>query len=309
MLGNNERYTKTRTLGSGAFGEVYEAKDSETSQVVAIKKFGIKSAENGVDFSTIRELKILQELNHPNIVKFLDVFQRKENLHLVLELAPYSLAALAPLGLSQGAIKTVSRQMLAGLAYLHRNWIMHRDLSPGNILITPSGVVKITDFGLSKVLTSQETQHTRFVTTLWYRAPEVLFGTRYYGRTVDLWAAGCILAELLDRRPMFQGGNDIEQVTAIFTKLGTPASEDWPGVSYFPNYMRQQAAAPLMFERAFREAEPQAVNLLKRLLTYNPSERISAEAALQHPYFSTGPQPATGEQLVEEIQSKLGGVR
>jgi len=309
MQGSNERYTKTRTLGSGAFGEVYEAKDSETNQVVAIKKFGIKSAENGVDFSTIRELKILQELNHPNIVKFLDVFQRKENLHLVLELAPHSLYSLAPVGLSQGAIKTVSRQLFAGLAYLHRNWVMHRDLSPGNILISPSGVVKITDFGLSKVLTSQETQHTRFVTTLWYRAPEVLFGTRYYGRAVDLWAAGCILAELLDRRPMFQGGNDIEQVTAIFTKLGTPASEDWPGVNYFPNYMRQQAAAPLMFERAFREAEPQAVDLLKKLLTYNPSERISAEAALQHPYFSTGQQPATGEQLVEEITSKLGGAR
>ena len=307
MQGSTERYTKTRTLGSGAYGEVYEAKDAETNQVVAIKKFGIKNIENGVEFSTIRELKILQELNHPNIIKFFDVFQRRENIHLVLELAPYGLNSLAPKGLSPAAIKSICRQMLAGLAYLHRNWVMHRDLSPGNILISPLGVVKITDFGLSKVLTSPDTQHTRFVTTLWYRAPEVLFGTRYYGRAVDLWAAGCILAELLDRRPMFQGGNDIEQVAAIFTKLGTPADEDWQGVCLFPNYMRQQAAAPLIFERAFRDADPLAVDLLKKLLVYNPSDRITAEAALQHPYFSSGPQPSTGEQLVEEIQSKVGG--
>ena len=309
MQAGTERYQKTRTLGSGAFGEVYEAKDSETNQVVAVKKFGIKSTENGVDFSTIRELKILQELNHPNIIKFLDVFHRKENLHLVLELAPYNLTSLAPLSLSGSAVKTIFRQVLAGLAYLHKSWVMHRDLSPGNILITPSGVVKITDFGLSKVLVSEETQHTRFVTTLWYRAPEVLYGTRYYGRTIDLWAAGCILAELLDHRPMFQGGSDIEQVAAIFTKLGTPSAEDWPGVCLFPNYMRQPAAAPLMFERAFRDAEPLAVDLLKKLLVYNPAERIAAEAALQHPYFTTGLQPATGEQLVEEIQTKLGGAR
>ena len=304
-----ERYQKIKEIGRGAFGEVYEAKDVVGNELVAIKKFNIKNQENGIEFSTIRELKILQELSHPNVVKFMNVFHKKENLHLVLELAPYNLRNLCPLSLSPPSIKSILRQLLEGLSYLHRSWIIHRDLSCNNILISPLGVVKITDFGLSKVLVSEETKHTRFVTTLWYRAPEVLFGTSYYGRAVDLWAAGCIFAEMLDRQPMFAGNNDMDQVATIFKKLGTPSGEDWPGVNYFPNYMKQPASPSLAFQKAFRDVEPQGIDLLKRLLAYSPLERISAEEALMHPYFLTGVQQASGEQLVEEVGRKMAEVR
>ncbi|XP_077923369.1 cyclin-dependent kinase 7 isoform X7 [Halichoerus grypus] len=200
-----KRYEKLDFLGEGQFATVYKARDKNTNQIVAIKKIKLghrSEAKDGINRTALREIKLLQELSHPNIIGLLDAFGHKSNISLVFDFMETDLEVIIKdnsLVLTPSHIKAYMLMTLQGLEYLHQHWILHRDLKPNNLLLDENGVLKLADFGLAKSFGSPNRAYTHQVVTRWYRAPELLFGARMYGVGVDMWAVGCILAELLLR--------------------------------------------------------------------------------------------------------------
>ncbi|XP_034512216.1 cyclin-dependent kinase 7 isoform X6 [Ailuropoda melanoleuca] len=238
-----KRYEKLDFLGEGQFATVYKARDKNTNQIVAIKKIKLghrSEAKDGINRTALREIKLLQELSHPNIIGLLDAFGHKSNISLVFDFMETDLEVIIKdnsLVLTPSHIKAYMLMTLQGLEYLHQHWILHRDLKPNNLLLDENGVLKLADFGLAKSFGSPNRAYTHQVVTRWYRAPELLFGARMYGVGVDMWAVGCILAELLLRVPFLPGDSDLDQLTRIFETLGTPTEEQWPALKtkYFSN--------------------------------------------------------------------------
>ncbi|KYM77199.1 Cell division protein kinase 7, partial [Atta colombica] len=209
------RYEKIDFLGEGQFATVYKAKDIETNKIVAVKKIKVGSraeARDGINRTALREIKLLQELKHDNIIGLLVDFMDTD-LEVIIKDSNIVLTA--------ANIKTYMIQTLQGLDYLHFNWILHRDLKPNNLLVNSEGVLKIGDFGLAKFFGSPNRINTHQVVTRWYRAPELLYGARLYGTGIDMWAVGCILAELLLRVPFLPGESDLDQLTKIFQETIT----------------------------------------------------------------------------------------
>ncbi|PNF18039.1 Cyclin-dependent kinase 7 [Cryptotermes secundus] len=229
-----KRYEKVEYLGEGQFATVYKARDAVNDTIVAVKKIKLGSraeAQDGINRTALREIKLLQELKHPNIINLMDVFGHKSNVSLVFDFMDTDLEVIIKdnnIVLTPANIKAYMLMTLQGLEYLHINWILHRDLKPNNLLVNCNGVLKIGDFGLAKFYGSPNRIYTHQVVTRWYRAPELLFGARMYGTGIDMWAIGCILAELLLRVPFFPGDSDLDQLTRIFQVLGTPTDEMWP---------------------------------------------------------------------------------
>ncbi|XP_061470049.1 cyclin-dependent kinase 20 isoform X2 [Rhineura floridana] len=174
------------------------------------------------------------------------------------------------------------------------------DLKPANLLISSTGQLKIADFGLARVFTSDgERLYSHQVATRWYRAPELLYGARKYDEGVDLWAVGCIFAELLNNSPLFPGENDIEQLCCVLRVLGTPNQKIWPEITELPDYNKIsfKEKLPIPLEQVVPDASPQAVQLLKQFLLYPSKQRVQAPQALLHPYFFTPPLPAHHSEL------------
>ena len=213
------------------------------------------------------------------------------------------------ISLDGSRIKSFLTGALRGLSFCHKNWVLHRDLKPGNLLIGANGQIKLADFGLARSFGSPGRKFTGQVVTRWYRAPELLFGAKFYGAAVDLWSIGCIFAEMLMRAPFLPGTSDIDQLSRIFTALGTPNSTVWPGIDALPDYVAFNGSAtpatPLSDH--FRAASPAAIALLSRLLTFCPSRRPTAEEALASTYFSEAPLPASEDELLAMVQKKRSG--
>ncbi|XP_060071161.1 cyclin-dependent kinase 7-like, partial [Ylistrum balloti] len=199
------RYEKIEFLGEGQFATVYKAKDYKTGNIVAVKKIKVGTraeVADGINRTALREIKLLQELSHIHIIGLLDVFGHRSNVSLVFDFMETDLEIVIKdneIVLTPGHIKSYILQTLKGLEYLHSHWILHRDLKPNNLLINQQGILKLGDFGLAKFYGSPTRIYTHQVVTRWYRCPELLFGARQYGTGVDMWAVGCILAELLRR--------------------------------------------------------------------------------------------------------------
>eukprot|EP01129_Flabellula_baltica_P010257 TRINITY_DN4318_c0_g1_i1.p2 TRINITY_DN4318_c0_g1~~TRINITY_DN4318_c0_g1_i1.p2 ORF type:complete len:345 (+),score=59.81 TRINITY_DN4318_c0_g1_i1:120-1037(+) len=268
-------------------------------------------ANYGVPFEALREIKILQELRHPNVVKFVDVFMEHGDSILSADffiVYQYALTDLETVILKArdklsilptSNIKRYMLMIMEGLNYLHSNWIFHRDISPGNILITVDGQVKITDFGFAKHFAGKEsTRYTPDRVTLWYRPPEMLFGATVYTAAVDMWSAGCIFAEMLLTYPLFFGDNELEQLSKMFAALGTPTEESWPGMSQLPKYVPFTENPRPHMAAMIPTATPEECSLLDLLLVYDPHKRLSAKRALTHPYFSVAPEPTPCSELV-----------
>ncbi|QDZ17652.1 CDK activating kinase [Chloropicon primus] len=294
-----ENYEKGPTLGEGTFGRVFRAKDRRTGRLVAIKKIRMGKAKEGVNVTAIREIKFLKELQHKNVIELIDVFPHKRNLYLVYEYMTSDLEAIikdkANIRLKLGDIKAYMQAILEGLAACHRYWIMHRDVKPNNILLGPEGQIKLADFGAGRIFGSpNDRKFTTQVFARWYRAPELLFDSQRYSSAVDMWAVGCVFAELMLRRPWLPGNNDLEQLSLIFDALGTPTEEQWPGMKSLPTASQvvfKPIAPPsaASLRQLFR-CDADAVDLLQQLLCFDPSRRISAEHALKHPYFKSNPR-------------------
>ncbi|GFR43402.1 hypothetical protein Agub_g4482 [Astrephomene gubernaculifera] len=291
------KYIKIGQLGSGSYGVVHKAVNRETKELLAIKKV-VHSVDHGLSDSTIREISTLRELQHDNIVRLKDIIAtvNGNHVHLVLEFLDCDLRYYldnCTEASNISRIKSVVYQILRGIRYAHANSIMHRDLKPQNILVsTSTGQVKITDFGLARCfLPNEERAYTEKVVTLYYRAPELLLGSQYYTSAVDLWSIGCIMAEMINFDVFFkaeQEVSEISQIMRIFSKLGTPTPEAWkelPGLTHFSQDFPRFPPRPL-HELVPRLAnDPQGLDLLSRLLMYDPRHRITASQALEHPWF------------------------
>jgi len=285
----NQRYEKVQKIGEGTYGVVYKAKDRVDGKFVALKKIRLEHEDEGVPSTAIREIAILQELKHANIVTLLDVENLPNKLYLVFEyldqdLKKYmdSIISLDPL-----LAKSYIKQLLEGLLYCHSHRILHRDLKPQNLLIDRHGYLKLADFGLARAVCIPVRPYTHEVITLWYRAPEILLGSQAYSMPVDIWSAGCIFAEMLAKRPLFPGDSEIDQLFRIFRTLGTPTEETWRGCtalpdfkSNFPQWNKQD------LKKIITGADPLAIDLLEQMLIYEPNHRICARMALQHQYFN-----------------------
>lgn len=297
------RYEKIDFLGEGQFATVYKAKDTQLDRIVAVKKIKIGSreeAQDGINRTALREIKLLHELLHENVIGLLDVFGHKSNVSLVFDFMDTDLENIikdTKIVLTPANIKSYTLQTLLGLEYLHLNWILHRDLKPNNLLVNSNGCLKIGDFGLAKFFGSPNRMYTHQVVTLWYRCPELLFGARQYSTGVDIWAVGCILAELLLRLPFLPGQSDLDQLTKIFQALGTPTEETWKDVKLLPDYMQFKSFPRTPLQHFFPAAPDDLLQLIDRLLALCPLDRCTCTEALQMPYFANKPPPTEGHRL------------
>lgn len=283
-----ENFQKIEKIGEGTYGVVYKAKDKNTGQVVALKKIRLDTESEGVPSTAIREISLLKELDHINIVRLLDVVHSEKKLYLVFEFLDMDLKkymdSAPPSGLPLPLVKSYLWQLLQGIAYCHSHRVLHRDLKPQNLLIDREGNIKLADFGLARAFGVPVRTYTHEVITLWYRAPEILLGGKFYSTPVDVWGIGCIFYEMITRKAMFPGDSEIDQLFRIFRTLGTPDEKTWPGVSSMPDYKTtfpkwpgHKATAPTLSE--------EGCDLLQKMLTYEPSERVSAKMGLSHPFF------------------------
>ncbi|KAJ1735611.1 cyclin-dependent kinase 5 [Coemansia biformis] len=307
-----EKYQKIEKLGEGTYGIVYKAQNRETNEVVALKRIRLDNEEEGVPCTAIREISLLKELKHPNIVGLFDVLHTEKKLTLVFEFMDSDLKKFVDASggdLDPLTVKHLLYQLLCGVAYCHRNRVLHRDLKPQNLLINKRGDLKLGDFGLARAFGIPVRSYSHEVVTLWYRAPDVLMGSRQYDTSIDLWSVGCIFAEMATGRPFFAGTSIDDQILHIFKIMGTPvdpqaagpvpaaAATDgegdgdrarrlWPGCTQLPDWRRSFPAYPgTPLEPLLPKLSSRGVDLLRRLLEYAPERRISAEQALQHPYF------------------------
>ncbi|KAI4838838.1 MO15-related protein kinase [Plasmodium brasilianum] len=317
---STERYIfKPNFLGEGSYGKVYKAYDNVLKKEVAIKKMKINKISNyvdecGINFVLLREIKIMKEIKHKNIMTALDLYCEKDYINLVMEIMDYDLAKIInrKILLTDSQKKCILLQILNGLNVLHKYYFMHRDLCPANIFINKKGEVKIADFGLSSKYgfdmysdkLSKDNKYnkktlnfTSKVVTLWYRAPELLMGSSKYNSSIDMWSLGCIFAELLLQKALFPGENEIDQLGKIFFLLGTPNESNWPEAVYLPLYTDFTKSSKKDFKNIFRVEDDDCIDLLMSLLKLNSHERITAEDALKHKYFFNDPLPCDISQL------------
>ncbi|KAK9766671.1 Cyclin-dependent kinase catalytic subunit [Basidiobolus ranarum] len=287
---SSEIYQRFEKVGEGTYGVVYKAKDRRTGEIVAMKKVRLESEDEGVPTTAIREISVLKELKHGNVVRLLDIEHNDTKLYLVFEFLDLDLKKYMDFvgaeGMTPKLVKSFLYQLIKGMAFCHARRILHRDLKPQNLLIDKEGVLKIADFGLARAFGIPMRNYTHEIVTLWYRAPEVLLGSKHYATGVDMWSVGCIFAEMSNKRPLFPGDSEIDELFKIFRLLGTPTEEEWPGVTSLPDYKQSfpkwkgQSLA-----KAVPNLDPLGLDLLQKMFIYDPALRISAKKALAHPYF------------------------
>ena len=299
------RYTKDRKVGEGTYAVVYLGKQVNNDRKIAIKEIKTGLFKDGLDMSAIREVKYLQELHHINVIELIDVFtaHNTNNLNLVLEFLPGDLEVLiknTSVVFKPSDIKSWLLMTLRGIHHCHRNFILHRDLKPNNLLLSPTGELKIADFGLARAMGNPNEDLTSNVVTRWYRAPELLFGAKHYVEAVDMWSIGIIFAELMLRTPYLPGKDDLDQVDVTFRALGTPTEQNWPNVSNLPLYNALKIYPPPLrqeLRNRFSAATDTALNLLCYLTELNPGKRCTLTQALLHEYFTELPAPTHPSEL------------
>ncbi|KAA8547048.1 hypothetical protein F0562_003477 [Nyssa sinensis] len=323
-----QQYDLIGKIGEGTYGLVFLAKiKSNRSKSIAIKKFKQSKDGDGVSPTAIREIMLLREISHENVVKLVNVHinHADMSLYLAFDYAEHDLYEIirhhrdrdrdkgnSPI--NPYTVKSLLWQLLNGLNYLHSNWIIHRDLKPSNILVMgegdEQGVVKIADFGLARIYQAplKPLSENGVVVTIWYRAPELLLGAKHYTSAVDMWAVGCIFAELLTLKPLFQGQEvkatpnpfQLDQLDKIFKVLGHPTQEKWPTLVNLPHWQsdlqhiqghKYGSDNPGLHNTVHLSPKSLPYDLLSKMLEYDPRKRITAAQALEHEYFRMEPLP------------------
>lgn len=290
------KYVPIKPIGRGAYGIVCSSVNRETNEKVAIKKIN-SVFDNRIDaLRTLRELKLLRHLRHDNVIALKDIMMPAQSksfkdVYLVYELMDTDLHQIIKSSqpLSNDHLQYFLFQLLRGLKYLHSANILHRDLKPGNLLVNANCDLKICDFGLARSSSGKSQFMTEYVVTRWYRAPELLLCCEKYGTSIDIWSVGCIFAELLGRKPIFPGTECLNQLKLIVNVLGTMSDTD---IGFIDNpkarrYIKSLPYTPgIPLTDLYPNANPLAIDLLNRMLVFDPSQRISVTEALEHPYMS-----------------------
>lgn len=286
-----EDFQKIEKIGEGTYGVVYKGKNKKTGQIVAMKKIRLESEDEGIPSTAIREISLLKELKHPNVVSLNDVLMEDNRLYLIFEFLSMDLKkymdSLAPEKmLDTELVRSYMYQITAAILFCHRRRVLHRDLKPQNLLINKDGLIKVADFGLGRSFGIPVRNYTHEIVTLWYRAPEVLLGSQRYSCPVDVWSLGCIFAEMVTRKPLFQGDSEIDQLFRMFRILKTPTEDIWPGVTQLPDY---KPTFPCWTQnnltQQVKNMDSASLDLLQKTLIYDPALRISAKEMLEHKYF------------------------
>jgi len=304
------RYVDLQPVGMGAFGLVCSAKDNLTGMNVAIKKIMKPFSAPVLAKRTYRELRLLKALRHENIICLSDIFiSPLEDIYFVTELLGTDLhRLLQSRPLEKQFIQYFLYQILRGLKYVHSAGVVHRDLKPSNILINENCDLKICDFGLARI---QDPQMTGYVSTRYYRAPEIMLTWQKYDVAVDIWSTGCIFAEMLESRPLFPGKDHVHQFSIITELLGTPDAELVSTISS-ANTLRFVKGLPprdpVPFSKRFVGQDPEAIDLLEKMLAFDPRKRITAEDALAHPYLAPYHDPADEPIAPEKFDWSFSGV-
>ncbi|KAF9584436.1 hypothetical protein BGW38_006453 [Lunasporangiospora selenospora] len=285
-----ENYEKLNRISEGTYGVVYRARDRVTGEIVALKKLKLDQERNGFPITSLREIYTLLLAKHPHIVNVREIVvgDKLSQIFIVMDFIEHDLKELmsgmrAPF--LQSEVKTLMLQLLSATELLHENWIMHRDLKTSNLLLNNQGEIKVADFGLARRYGEPQGLMTQPVVTL---SPELLLGSKEYTTAVDLWSIGCIFAELVNNEPLLPGKSEAEQLEKTFKLLGMPNDKIWPGysklplTSHVPNFVQPynllRTRLPYLTENG--------LDLMSKMLTYDPVKRITAEEALKHPYFS-----------------------
>eukprot|EP00440_Ansanella_granifera_P055647 gb/GFBE01060315.1/.p1 GENE.gb/GFBE01060315.1/~~gb/GFBE01060315.1/.p1 ORF type:complete len:323 (+),score=71.63 gb/GFBE01060315.1/:1-969(+) len=287
------RYKMLEKIGEGTYGTVYKASCRQTGERVAIKKIRILYEDDGVPSTALREITLLKELNHTNVVQLKDVYSSRASLHLVFECLDMDLRVyLKRHGALQGSLlRSSAFQCFRGIEFCHGRRVLHRDLKPQNVLIDVKSMrLVLADFGLARAFNVPLKVYTHEVVTLWYRAPEILLGQEKYGLSTDIWSLGCIAAEMATAQALFTGDSEIDTIFKIFRILGTPDDNVWPGVSQLRDFKN---SFPKWKDTDFAEVRQAAgprfgedgVDLIRQCLKYNLAERPGARALLRHPFF------------------------
>ena len=330
------RYVQLEELGNGTYGSVLLGQRVDTGEKVAIKRMKRKyySWEEAMN---LREVKSLKKLSHNNVVKLKEVIRENDTLYFVFEYMKENLYQLMKERYESGdktfpehMIRTMMYQVswifkrlikvntfycsfkvLQGLAFMHKHGYFHRDMKPENLLCMGPELVKIADFGLAREIRSRP-PYTDYVSTRWYRAPEVLLRSTMYSAPIDIWAVGCIMAELYTFRPLFPGNSEIDEVFKICSVIGTPDKRDWAEgfkLAAAMNFKFPQFS-PTSLATLIPNASPEAIALMTDMLRWNPAKRPSAQQALRYPYFqqqpnlrrdqAINPRPLRGQRSVSE---------
>eukprot|EP00796_Vickermania_ingenoplastis_P008840 gene8841-6222_t len=318
-----EKYELLNQIGDGTFGSVAKAVNKKTGQLVAIKKMKQKFY-TWEECIKLPEVVVVKKIHrHPNVVKLSEVIRDNNELFFVFEYMDGDLLGVikkakqaqrpedVPLGpaISYPKVKHYMRQLLQALAYLHKRGYFHRDLKPENLLIRKDAqgeeVVKLGDFGLVKEVRARP-PFTDYVSTRWYRAPELLLQDRAYNAPVDIFAAGCIMSELITTRPLFPGSNEVDQLFKIMSILGSPTEKTWPGGFMLAKKIRY--TFPSIHGCGLAKVLPshvpsQALHLMNQMLQYDPRLRPTAEQCLAHPYFSVGIDENNAATMEQKVQA------
>jgi len=287
------QYDMMEVLGEGTYGKVRKARCRQSGELRALKQMKVGNREDGVPSTALREIAILKQLQHENVVRLIDVFCKPGELVLVFEVADSDLKKHMKArsgNLQPSQVKDFARQLLQGIEFCHANRIIHRDLKPQNLLIDQNLRLKIADFGLARAFSLPVPQYTHEVVTVWYRPLEILLGSKLYSIPVDMWGVGCIFAEMANGSPLFAGDSEIDTAFKIFQKLGTPTEAMWPGLSELPDFKttfpKWQPKGWANIRNTLAQLGTTGIDLLDQLMYYDPRARISARKALQHSYFA-----------------------
>ncbi|KAF4516924.1 hypothetical protein B566_EDAN008013, partial [Ephemera danica] len=309
-----EKYETLGVVGEGSYGLVLRCRHRESGTLVAIKRFLETEDDAAVRKMALREIRMLKKLRHENLVSMLEVFRRKRRFYLVFEFMDHTLleeleeraASTAGGGLGEATVRRHAFQIIRGLDFCHANSIVHRDVKPENVLVSRLGVVKLCDFGFARLVAAPGETYTDYVATRWYRAPELLVGDTHYGREVDVWAVGCLMAEMMTGNPLFAGDSDIDQLFLITKALGKLSPRHQQLVARNPMFkgMRVSSAAHggVSLYDMFPTWPRLALDLTAACLRLDPALRPATPELLQHLYFTVDNFPAV---FLPELRARI----
>ncbi|KAK1921394.1 putative cell division cycle 2 [Papiliotrema laurentii] len=309
-------YTRLNHIEEGTYGVVFRARCNDTGGIFALKKLKLEEEKQGFPITSLREVMALMVAGeHENVVGIREIVvgDTLNQIFIVMPFIEHDLKTLLsdmPHPFLQSEVKTIMIQLLSAIAHCHDNWILHRDLKTSNLLMNNRGTIKVADFGLARKFGDPLGEMTQLVVTLWYRSPELLLGATEYTTAVDMWSCGCIFAELMQKEALFPGRGEIDQINRIFSLLGQPNEDVWPGYSTLPLVRNLNPVGPLFstLRQKFKSLSSEGHNLLSGLLCYDPERRSTAEEARKHPFFDEHPLPKHPD-LFASFPSQAAGER